>query len=1121
MWGTDKKLELSGGVWYNFIGVPYLSGYAGVGIDHISSINSNAQKISEKLQPILKLLTPNDLITQATFDDFLKSKKQDLKSNDIKVVRQFRDDLYTLIQVMLQIADGNLKTLTDNTTGIVAELAKDIYTHKSVMDLQWGRYGGGWIDLIHFLQAPSVIGKLTALFGIIKINNYRTLISHSEDYNLSQSEYVLPQNNNVVERANNIIALFNGKFKSVFWLSAYTISTNNAWEVIFPASASVKIDGENNKELKLTSNMDVSMQVFSDRVEITTSTREAEIIEPEETINTSTTLDAANTIHLNIDANDVNIQKNVMSNSCRKIENNYPDMKTQVEMNLAQVTGKTMSFDGVSREYAYRWPLAKFGISKQTRDPMQNIEIENQLDKKTWKSEQYEKMLPRLNQRLLANYNKQDFLKLNSDKPKEDPTKFPPVYEVYRRMIRYETVLKGQFVEIAEHDKFEKWKKVLSQWDLYITNRDQKFDARIKDTTLNAWLKTTKKELTAKMKQVDYQWFGSVPTSEVTGFTRWYTDSWYNVKELKSNTFITTGEDIKNFEKAFVNVKLSDPTVLNYVKEWITQPKIDSINKSAYEAFTTRLDASPMTIDNVTTTFGAIKDKYSYELPTDVDFTTSLEVPIYTKDTTDKVGSININHSSDYYMVGNWQCAANETFVYAPQYSGSIDLAWAPTTPIVEEVTPLGYARVQVAQWVMNKAVKMRNGKLWAWFASQRGSFGPATTPGKPWEPRNPNDSTPTIHNPSSTPDIIIEEATNIPTTPTSPPTNTSAPDAWKWFPFTSDALTIPSTVWWIDPVPDPILDTWFINNGNTSFYKGISDIIVPIATMSPWFDMGSATFASRAKTSGLEAQATKELKDWEKMNIVGAVTRVTSTPSQSSTDLQTNTSRSQATITDAPTITKWTYNEALNQPFEQSDKDPILTSVDGMRIGAQIPKNIPSQDLNEIVIWAKTNRDNKVKKPTATVIPKPDNATPDLLSNSWIKEGKNKPVTPKVEVPIIVPSPGTKLETNDSRIQVYKNVLALSTVSQLIAYPSNIPFIMIDNHEYSIKSPNTGEERIMVDMTTRKVHLNLEDISNSENPVYILSIDIDADDKLRRDGAERQSTDRKNEGIIVLKIIN
>jgi len=39
------------------------------------------------------------------------------------------------------------------------------------------------------------------------------------------------------------------------------------------------------------------------------------------------------------------------------------------------------------------------------------------------------------------------------------------------------------------------------------------------------------------------------------------------VKELKSNTFITTGEDIKNFEKAFVNVKLSDPTVLNYVKE--------------------------------------------------------------------------------------------------------------------------------------------------------------------------------------------------------------------------------------------------------------------------------------------------------------------------------------------------------------------------------------------------------------------------------------------------------------------------------------------------------------------------------------------------------------------------
>jgi|GEM_PF-4105839 len=87
---------------------------------------------------------------------------------------------------------------------------------------------------------------------------------------------------------------------------------------------------------------------------------------------------------------------------------------------------------------------------------MQNIEIENQLDKKTWKSEQYEKMLPRLNQRLLANYNKQDFLKLNSDKPKEDPTKFPPVYEVYRRMIRYETVLKGQFVEIAEHDKFEK-----------------------------------------------------------------------------------------------------------------------------------------------------------------------------------------------------------------------------------------------------------------------------------------------------------------------------------------------------------------------------------------------------------------------------------------------------------------------------------------------------------------------------------------------------------------------------------------------------------------------------------------------------------------------------------------
>jgi|GEM_PF-7068519 len=82
-----------------------------------------------------------------------------------------------------------------------------------------------------------------------------------------------------------------------------------------------------------------------------------------------------------------------------------------------------------------------------------------------------------------------------------------------------------------------------------------------------------------------------------------------------------------------------------------------------------------MTIDNVTTTFGAIKDKYSYELPTDVDFTTSLEVPIYTKDTTDKVGSININHSSDYYMVGNWQCAANETFVYAPQYSGSIDLA--------------------------------------------------------------------------------------------------------------------------------------------------------------------------------------------------------------------------------------------------------------------------------------------------------------------------------------------------------------------------------------------------------------------------------------------------------------
>jgi|GEM_PF-5504023 len=68
---------------------------------------------------------------------------------------------------------------------------------------------------------------------------------------------------------------------------------------------------------------------------------------------------------------------------------------------------------------------------------------------------------------------------------------------------------------------------------------------------------------------------------------------------------------------------------------------------------------------------------------------------------------------------------------------------------------------------------------------------------------------------------------------------------------------------------------------------------------------MGSATFASRAKTSGLEAQATKELKDWEKMNIVGAVTRVTSTPSQSSTDLQTNTSRSQATITDAPTITK------------------------------------------------------------------------------------------------------------------------------------------------------------------------------------------------------------------------
>gem|GEM_PF-3957400 len=124
--------------------------------------------------------------------------------------------------------------------------------------------------------------------------------------------------------------------------------------MIFPASASVKIDGENNKELKLTSNMDVSMQVFSDRVEITTSTREAEIIEPEETINTSTTLDAANTIHLNIDANDVNIQKNVMSNSCRKIENNYPDMKTQVEMNLAQVTGKTMSFDGVSREYAYR-----------------------------------------------------------------------------------------------------------------------------------------------------------------------------------------------------------------------------------------------------------------------------------------------------------------------------------------------------------------------------------------------------------------------------------------------------------------------------------------------------------------------------------------------------------------------------------------------------------------------------------------------------------------------------------------------------------------------------------------------------------------------------------------------
>gem|GEM_PF-4136803 len=38
--------------------------------------------------------------------------------------------------MMLQIADGNLKTLTDNTTGIVAELAKDIYTHKSVMDLQ-------------------------------------------------------------------------------------------------------------------------------------------------------------------------------------------------------------------------------------------------------------------------------------------------------------------------------------------------------------------------------------------------------------------------------------------------------------------------------------------------------------------------------------------------------------------------------------------------------------------------------------------------------------------------------------------------------------------------------------------------------------------------------------------------------------------------------------------------------------------------------------------------------------------------------------------------------------------------------------------------------------------------